>query len=110
MKKCLLCQKSMNEDGDGFISGCTMYLHFGWKSRYDDAPGLPPPGVVLTPAERLAICREVVAYLCDECYEKNYHLFEGYDIISTRPKRKLEFADGIPLEEKPCSGSESSSG
>jgi len=103
MKKCLLCRNSMEEDQHGFFTGGTLYANFGYHSRFDDCPGLPPPGVNVTPPERLSMCREVVAYICNDCFEKNYELFEGYDIIFTRPKRVLEFTGGELLDKEQLS-------
>jgi len=111
MKKCLLCQNPFEDDPHGFIAGASLSANFGYHSKFDNCPALPPSEVNLTGSERLSLCREVVAYICDGCFEKNYHLFEGYDIISTRPKRKLEFANGELISEgRPCSSSGSSSG
>lgn len=95
MPRCLVCEKELRHEAMKVDKpdhlGRTRYNHppivydagevqvsFSYGSNHDQGgSGYEPK----TPIEKLLSCHEIRGYLCDDCFEKKLHLFEGWDRI-----------------------------
>ena len=95
--RCIICDKQIEllEGSSGNLKNAGMLkAYFGYGSDHDQlgAQGyLPEPVDRLT---RLLRCDEVVAYICDSCFEKKIELFEGFDIKRSVRREKVEWQRG----------------
>ena len=80
MKRCLICEKELEDSdcGNNVESAGQLIASFDYGSRYDHLGYRTPIPENTTPVDKMAACHEIVAYICDDCFEKRCHLFEGY--------------------------------
>jgi hypothetical protein len=87
MPKCLLCKKELKIDENGFLwgGGCAV-VDFGYGSRHDQLEYAENSSSVKL--ARILSCNRVEFFLCDDCFEGNLDLFEGYDVQTKVTKKK----------------------
>jgi hypothetical protein len=83
--KCLLCRKELEKEFQDEFDGvssqpagagvATIGFHYGSKQ---DQLGVDMLGE--SPKKLLLASNEIRFYICDECFEENIDLFEGYNI------------------------------
>lgn len=93
MARCLCCEKYLpiQPSGQDYIQpdgAGTMKVKFGYGSRHDMLGVYPSDDP--KPIEKLLGCAEVVAYICDDCFEQKFNLMHGFSITET-VRRDLEF-------------------
>jgi hypothetical protein len=80
--KCLCCEKDILIDQNGFLNDAGYaYISFDYGSRHDQGKGFG--GYRLeseTPdrKEKLLACDDIVAFICDDCFDKKQLLLKGY--------------------------------
>lgn len=75
---CLICEEMITPS-----SGlCT--VEFGYGSRYDQL-GCGGDNMI----DKLLACSIVEAYICDDCFEKKAHLFNGFDVTVKSEKTRV---------------------
>jgi hypothetical protein len=91
----MMCQKDLEMDGELVMDGGFAVISFHYGSRHDQMIGFERSGGPRNyqdpqeKIEKLLECEEVRAYICDDCFESNLDLFEGYRISSTRKEERI---------------------
>jgi hypothetical protein len=85
-----MCRKELEWDDIGLVYDAGfMVVSFHYGSRHDQ---IEPPLLTPPPSIRLdALLRsdEIRAFICDDCFESNLDLFEGYKITVKRKETKV---------------------
>ena len=88
MVKCLLCKKKLKFDKQikSVVGAGTATIQFWYNSRYDKIGTFPPE----EPLAKLLNADEIRFFICDDCFEKNADLFDGYDFTHTVKETKVK--------------------
>jgi hypothetical protein len=86
MPKCLLCKKELEVNECGPSDGGCAIISFGYGSRHDQIGYSNPPEGAL---DKMLSCDEIRCVICDDCFEKNLDLFEGYRIKTHTKKTRV---------------------
>ena len=85
-----MCRKELEWEDIGLVYDAGfMVVSFNYGSRHDQ---IEPPFSTPPPFTRLdALLRsdEIRAFICDDCFESNLDLFEGYEITVERKETKV---------------------
>jgi len=80
--KCLCCEKEMDIDEQGCLSGGGfMEVSFGFGSRNDQVGGGNDP--------LLDVSDEIEAYICDDCFDKRRNLMRGFRVRTEKQKTEI---------------------
>jgi hypothetical protein len=79
MKRCLVCEKTLETGQFGLIGAGTLTLEFHYGSTHDQCgyTSIPTDGNHQT---TLLQSDEIRGYLCDQCFPQIQNRLEGYDI------------------------------
>ena len=86
--KCLICFKELEpvEHGESQpYDGGEIQVRFGFGSRHDQE--FNPDGQ--SRRDGLLGCQQIVAYICDDCFDQRIDCFEGYSIENIRKRVKV---------------------
>jgi hypothetical protein len=87
--KCVFCERELEPFSvDSFqpYDGGQLTLNFSFGSRYDQIESSPNSD---DPMKRMLSSDLLVGYICDDCFDKKHHLFEGYHAIKTTEWQKV---------------------
>jgi hypothetical protein len=82
--QCLICEKNIkliysnypnNPDNGGEIT-----VSFGYGSKHDQLPFIERSLDAPLRIDNLLSCDLIKAWICDDCFEKKQHLFNGFQI------------------------------
>ena len=83
---CLICEKAISilEDMPNPVGAGTLTACFGYGSGHDQlgARSIPMKGDAPR-LDKLLSCDRIRAWICDDCFEKKHHLFQGFEIKKT---------------------------
>jgi hypothetical protein len=95
-KKCLICRKELEWDDIGLVYDAGfMVVSFHYGSRHDQ---IETPlsfkcaswaGEKQDKLSTMLRSDEIRAFICDDCFESNLDLFEGYRITVKRKETKV---------------------
>lgn len=83
----MLCQKKLRIDkisGNVLGGGSGNLDVFGYGSCHDQLGTAPK-----NPLKKLLQADRMIFYICDECFEKNAHLFQGINLIHTVQTKRV---------------------
>lgn len=94
MVKCMMCRKELEYDDHGLVmDGGFAVISFHYGSRHDQLIGFENHPSGYSPPEnareKLLGCQEVRGYICDDCFENNLDLFEGYNTVRTTKEERV---------------------
>lgn len=73
---CLVCEKILDIKQGSVMDGGRCNVSFGYGSQHDQIGAI----YGLSDIDNLLLCNRIIAYICDECFDKKSTLFEGYKI------------------------------
>lgn len=101
MAKCIKCEKTLlfefegdNDDNTNPIA-CAGFIEvsFHYGSRHDQCKGWHDKAISRldesTPLKKILTSDRIQGYICDECFEDNLELFEGWDITTETIQKKI---------------------
>ena len=85
---CLICEKQVNMLNEYNLDGAgEIIVSFGYGSNHDQI-GVPD----LTPQKRMDVLLSsdtIKSVICDSCFEKKEHCFNGYNVRTTLSEKLI---------------------